>query len=138
MPIPVAEAWRGSCTPPDSVLRLLAIYLDIQSVWSLDHQPADLSARATLGRLLAFADERTLMRLRTNENLHIPDVEFLVVVDGDVFASAWGPCNVSGSLARWAWRETSPHEAFYDESRWSSDEAEVIRVRRKAFLTWRA
>ncbi len=60
-----------------------------------------------------------------------------MVIDGDVFESAWGPRKLSGSLARWAWRQISPHEAYYDEARWAQA-GSVVRVRRKALLLWQA
>jgi hypothetical protein len=132
MPTPAVRRLKGGAAPSDGVLRLLAACLDIDSLWSLDHGGAAGS------RLLAFADERTLKHLCASEQLHIPDVEFLVVVDGDAFASAWGPSRVSGSLVRWAWRQASGHEAYYDEARWSADSTSVVRIRRKAFLTWPA
>jgi hypothetical protein len=121
---------------PDVVSAVLASCLDIVSVWSIDHEPAASCVDLPYRRLLAFADARTLRRLRADEYLHSADVEFLVVVDGDAFASAWGPSRLSGSLARWAWRQTTTHEAYYDESRWAGGEGAVIRARRKAFLLW--
>lgn len=133
------EPPRAGPAPADALLRLLCMCVDIDSVWSLDHEPDEVSAEAMSRRLLAFANDRTLMRLRASEHLHIPHVEFLVVVDGGAFSSAWGPSRLSGSLSRWGWCQVSAHEAYYDESRWSaSDKGAVIRVRRKAFLTWRA
>ena len=39
-------------------------------------------------------------------------------------------------LARWAWRQTSANEAFYDEARWAEDGKTVVRLRRKAQLVW--
>lgn len=139
MPMPAAEASSARPEPRDALLRLLDACPGIDSVWSLDHDPQETSAGATRARLLAFADERTLIRLRASEQFHIPQVEFLVVVDGDAFASAWGPSRISGSLSRWAWRQASLGEAYYEESRWSATDAgAVVRVRRKAFLTWRA
>ena len=41
------------------------------------------------------------------------------------------------TLARWAWRQISPHESYYDESRWAQH-GSVVRVRRKALLLWQA
>jgi hypothetical protein len=105
-------------------------------VWSIDHEPDESCPGLDHTRLLAFADPTTLARLRRSQYLHCSDVEFLVVVDGDAFASAWGPGNLSGSLARWGWRQTSAREAYYDESRWSGNDGAVMRVRRKAFLIW--
>ena len=122
----------------DILFRVLSTCLDIVSVWSIDHAPHEV--RATLGhrKLLAFGDARTLSRLRASEHLHVSDVDFLVVTDGDGFASAWGPSRLSGSLARWAWRQTSRNQAYYDESRWAADAHAAVRVRRKAFLVWAA
>ena len=115
---------------------MLASCLDMGPVWSIDHEPEESRAGAAPRRLLAFADAGTLKRLRICTYLHSAQVEFLVVTDGDAFASAWGPSKLSGSLARWAWRQTSADEAFYDESRWAGEEGAVRRVRRKAFLIW--
>jgi hypothetical protein len=109
--------------------RLATYCLDIRSVWRLEHA------------LLVFADERTLERLRKTAELHRPDLDVLVVTDGDRFETAWGPCKLSGSLARWAWQQVSPDEAYYDESRWADalgKPGRVVRVRRKAILLWRA
>src|SRR5574340_1218156 len=109
--------------------RLVAYCLDIRSVWLIEHG------------LLLFADERTLERLRKADDLRRPDIEVLVVTDGDCFENVWGPCKLSGSLARWAWQQVSREEAYYDESRWadaSGQSGGVVRVRRKASLLWRA
>ena len=130
----VPLAW--SPVHPGSLLRVLTDCLDISEVWSIDHEPDESCPGLDHIRLLAFADPATLARLRRSQYLHRPDVEFLVVVDGDTFASAWGPGNLAGSLARWAWRQTSAREAYYDESRWSGNDGAVMRVRRKAFLIW--
>ncbi len=110
---------------------------EISSVWSMDHAGDEPAPTTAQYELLAFADKSTLQRLRRSENLQRADVEFLVVIDGDVFESAWGPRKLSGSLARWAWRQISPHEAYYDEARWAQA-GSVVRVRRKALLLWQA
>jgi hypothetical protein len=113
--------------------------LDMRAVWSIGHneEDRDPSSRA----LLAFADRPTLEILRKSDSLHRPEVELLVVLDGDRFENAWGRQRLSGSLARWAWRPVTPDLAYYDESRWaarSANPGSVVRVRRKAFLLWRA
>jgi hypothetical protein len=109
----------------------------IRAVWSLGN--SDDAAQAAGHELLAFADGATLERLRTSEDLQRADVQLLVVVDGDRFENAWGPCRLSGSLARWAWRQVAPTVAYYDESKWAERQGEggiVVRVRRKALLVW--
>jgi hypothetical protein len=107
----------------------------------MDHCPDQSRLTPARHELLAFADAATLEHLRRCEYLHRADTEFLVVVDGDLFESAWGPRKLSGSLARWAWRQISPHEAYYDESRWAQSDGDagaVVRVRRKAFAVWQS
>lgn len=132
----VAEAAPPSCAT--FIRSVLASCLDISAVWSIGHEANDENECREL-RLLAFGSDAVLKRLRRCDPLHRLDVEFLVVVDGDRFVTAWGPAIWSGSLARWAWRQTSPREAFYDESRWVQPGAEagtVTRVRRRAVLVW--
>jgi len=118
------------------VAALLVGFLDIRSVWSMDHEPGGTEAPQGRSRLLIFADTATLRRLHGAP--HSRPVELFVVTDGDSVESAWHGERVSGSLARWAWRQTSPSEAFYDEARWAEDGTTVVRVRRKAQLLWQA
>lgn len=116
------------------VAGLLVGFLDIRSVWSMDHEPRGTQAPRGQPRLLIFADTATLRRLHGVP--HSLPVELLVVTDGDSVESAWHGERVRGSLARWAWQQTSPTEAFYDEARWAEDGKTVVRVRRKAELLW--
>jgi len=125
-----------SCAEATALIAgLLVGFVDIRSVWSLDHAPESTGARQTGSKLLIFADAATLRRLH-NAPLW-PRVELFVVTDGDAVESAWHGEQVRGSLARWAWQQTSANEAFYDEARWSEDGTTVVRVRRRAQLVWR-
>jgi hypothetical protein len=131
--------------PPPRLTALVSsitcVCLDLRSVWSIDHEPHDSwDSRGGAYRLLAFGDARALRRLRSSDDLKMPGVELLVVVDGDLYATAWGPDALSGSLARAAWHRTSADEAYYDESRWVFGGADgmVVRTRRKAMLVWQA
>jgi hypothetical protein len=113
--------------------------LEIRAVWSVGH--ADDLPVQRLCELLVFADGPTLQRLRKSARPHRAAIDVLVVVDGDQFENAWGERRVSGSLARWAWRQVSPEVAYYDESKWAEhggDRSAVVRVRRKAILIWQA
>ena len=123
------------------VSRLLRHCLDVRAVWSVGHDQLATEAPHEGREILLFADRATLDMLRRSEHLHQHDVQLLVVIDGDHFENAWGPQMISGSLARWAWRVTGPDMAYYDESKWADREGDgsaVVRVRRKAFLLWRA
>jgi hypothetical protein len=121
--------------------RLLARSVDIRAVWSIGDADQAAPARDVPAcELLVFADRGTLERLRKSDQLHRSDVELLVVVDGDAFENAWGQRRLSGSLARWQWRQVAPDLAYYDESKWAErvGNGAVVRVRRKAKLIWEA
>ena len=117
--------------------RLLRQGMDIEAVWSVGHSADSDARQAGVSELLVFADRRTLERLRKCDDLHEAGVAVLVVTDGDSMETAWGTPRLSGSLARWSWREGEPGQAYYDESRWAADMGSVVRVRRKAYLLWR-
>lgn len=136
----VARLPAAPSTIVDVTSRVLAACLDIRAVWSIGHDPGESFPGAGPCRLLAFASAATLQRLRACEHLHDTDIELLVVTNGEDFATAWGPGKLSGSLARWGWRQSCPDEAYYDESRWAQRDGggAVVRVRRKAFLVWQA
>ena len=119
--------------------RLLARCLDVRSLWSLDDGPGETTPAQPPYQFLVFADARTLHELQLARELHRPDIDLLVVTDGDAFETAWGPRRLSGSLARWAWRRASAEEAYYDESRWergAEATGGVVRQRRRAVRVW--
>ena len=124
--------------PAEFMRRLLRQGMDIQAVWSIGHGAESVASEPGVTGVLVFADRPTLDRLRKCDDLHGAGLELLVVVDGDVFENTCGTQRLSGSLARWAWREVRDGEAYYDESRWahSGDAGNVVRVRRKAYLVW--
>ena len=137
--VAVASVGGPSIAPTPFISELLRGCLEIRSLWSLDHPAGDTCLQPGHSQLLAFADLATLRQLRIREDLHRTDVALWVVVDGDGFESAWGSCRLSGSLSRWAWRQISAHEAYYEEARWDERRPEtgnVVRVRRKALLLW--
>ena len=105
--------------------------LDVRAVWLLDAAPSHRRHE-----LLIFADRPTLECLRAATGVRRADLDVLVVVDGDLFESAWGLRKLSGSLARWAWRQVSEEEAYYDESRWADEAGGVTRTRCRARLIW--
>ena len=129
MDAPLAALVRG----------MLVTCLEIRAVWSIDHDVGDTSVPARHCRLLVFANALTCARLHAARQADALAVQILVVTDGDAFESVCGAPASSGSLSRWAWRQTAPREAFYEEARWAPDGFDaraVVRVRRKALLVW--
>ena len=127
------QCMRGRAQwPMHPVAALLADFLDVRSVWSIGHEPADGAAAGDEAAFLVFADERTLAQLRKSP---APGVRLLVVTDGDLFQSVARRNAICGSLARAAWQQTSVREAFYDEAHWAQAGG-VVRIRRKALLVW--
>ena len=117
---------------------LLQRCLDLSHVWLIAQESPAAAAPAPRWELLAFASAETLQRLRKADSLHRSDIDVMVVTDGDRFENAWGPRQLSGSLARWGWRQAAAAEAYYDEAKWAGDtrDGAVVRVRRKATLLW--
>jgi hypothetical protein len=114
------------------IARVLQCCLDVRQVWLV----SQAGVAPPRWELLVFGSSETLKRLRRADNLHRSDIEVLVVTDGEHFENAWGPRQLSGSLARWGWRAASAGEAYYDEAKWAGEEGAVVRVRRKAALLW--
>lgn len=117
------------------IARVRQCCLEVRQVWLVAQDGAPAVA-APRWELLAFGSSETLKRLRRADNLHRSDIDVLVVTDGDHFENAWGPRQLSGSLARWGWRPASAGEAYYDEAKWAGEDGAVVRVRRRAALLW--
>jgi len=121
--------------------RLAANCLTIRSIWIIGDRASlamdDVPAEAPW-ELFAFADTRTLLRLRAQTAFHQSGVYLCVVTDGDLFQRAWGGARTTGSLVRWNWMQAGS-EAFYSEPRWAGPApgGAVERTRRKAVCLWR-
>lgn len=125
------------------VVALAASCPAIRAVWCIGER-ADARPEPSSGsrawNLLAFANPRALLQLRSPSALYRPDVRLCVVTDGDRFQRAWGDAPDSGSLMQWDWVETAGGEAFYSEARWSGagSSRTVERIRRRALCLWRS
>ena len=119
---------------------LLVHCLEVRAVWLVGYADGVAEPPAKPYELVVFGDASTLRILRRNDHLHHADVQALIVFDGDQFENAWGRDRISGSLARWAWRQDGPDVAYCDESKWAQGGKVgiVVRIRRKAVLVWRS
>ena len=112
----------------------------LREIWLLA-SPAKGQGRHSSGwKLLAFADEDTFQRLHSDVRFRRPDVELLVVRDGDEFREPWGDNAEPGYLSEWEWVKTSDREARYYGTKWVQDEklGRAIVELCKATLLWRA
>ena len=111
--------------------------LDIRTVWSVDRADGAPELPGRLHELVIFANAATLNVLRKSDRLHRADVMALVVFDGEQFENGWGPERISGSLARWGWRQQEADLAYYDEAKWQgAEDGTVVRSRRRAVRVW--
>jgi hypothetical protein len=119
--------------------QILARCAFLRSLWMIGARADGAPQQAPFRwDLLGFGDARTLQQLRHATELHRPDVQFRVVLDGDRFQVAWGLKQDYGSLFEWAWQPVSAAEAYYDEAVWAApvEDRIVERIRRKAVRLW--
>jgi hypothetical protein len=98
----------------------------IDQVWLLDHR-----SDPPQWDLLAFADRRSLETLRERSLGRRPDVQLLVVVDGERFEPAWGD-HAAGRLDDIDWRIEDAETATFRSLGGSGREATrmtAVRVR---------
>jgi hypothetical protein len=88
--------------------------------------------------LLAFANPRTLDELGANTHYQQPDVDLLVVLDGDEFREPWGDNPKRGWLTEWEWTRISATEASYTSPSREATASEWNRplTRFKAICLW--
>lgn len=115
--------------------QLLVAYPAIREVWLIGSR-ANRSAHAGSDwDLVAFADEATSEAVEADSQWHRPDVDLLVVTDGNNFKRPWGAPK-AGSLTRWGWRQTDPGSATYEGTKWPDEDEmwteerfQAVRVR---------
>src|SRR5580765_4555616 len=90
---------------------------NLQSIWILGSRANGSAHSASDWDFLAFGNANALDCLRKNPDLHKPNVDFLVVTNGDNFQNAWGDREKKGSLSSWEWTQKSDMEAEYTEAK---------------------
>ncbi len=86
---------------------------DIASIWLIGSRANGGATESSDWDFIAIADKQTLSKLENLTELHRPDVDFFVVVDGDNFQCAWGERDKTGSLSSWEWDFISDTQAEY-------------------------
>jgi hypothetical protein len=102
----------------------------IKEVWLIGSR-ANESARADSDwDYIVFADERTLSLLRCDESLRRPDIDVLMVFDGDSFEEPWPTAHRKkhGSLHGWGWRRLAMKKAVYRATKVKPDDEFNVTV----------
>lgn len=104
--------------------KLVAKYPSIQEIWLIGSR-VNRSAEAKDWDFIVFADEDALAALEKDADFDMPDIDLLIVYDGDRFKKPRG--NKSGSLTEWGWRIIDPMngKAQYQGSKRAGSEINI-------------
>lgn len=92
------------------------------AVWLVGSRANGTANESSDWDFIAIGKPETLSFLRAATDLHHPDVDFLVVTNGDNFEAAWGKCEKRGSLAQWEWEQLDSNNAAYTQTKWEDAE----------------
>jgi len=82
--------------------------------------------------LFAFANPQTLRDLSVDTRHQRPDIDLLIVLDGDEFREPWGDNPKRGWLTEWEWTKISETEALYTSPSRETTAREWSRPLRKS------
>jgi len=109
----------------------------ISSIWLIGSRANDTAKEDSDWDFIVFADQAILECIKGEKDLHLPNVDFLVVYDGESFVNAWGEKEKTGSLSHWQWKQTSSDQAEYKGAKWiDGEDGGVVSQRHKAILMW--
>ena len=106
----------------------------IESIWLIGSRANGNASETSDWDFIAFGTGEALEQIRNASELHRPDADFLVVVNGEDFENAWGERDKTGALSSWEWKRVSDMRAEYTEAKWveTEEEAKVVLRRRHA------
>ena len=115
------------------VSELVTKYPRIREIWLIGSRANGSATADSDWDYLAFADEETFIRLKSDPQINRDGVDLMVVRDGVNFASPWtdGNRQKQGTLAKtgggWDWKRCSPTRATYRATK--LDNSGVQRVK---------
>ena len=93
------------------------------SVWLMGSRVNPTDKAPSDWDFMIFGSEEILSELSCQPP--VPDVDALVVVDGDKFVSPWPRASDGalkcGKLSAWKWQQISPEVATYSGTKWPHD-----------------
>ena len=120
---------------------LLSACPEITEVWLIGSRANDKAREDSDWDFLVFGNDHTLSTLQENLSLSRPDIDLLVVYNGNDFREPWetesGKAK-SGSLTGWEWGldKDSLVRAHYDGHKWKDGEFGVTVTREVAKRVW--
>ena len=120
---------------------LLAACPEITEVWLIGSRANDKARLDSDWDLLVFGSNRTLSTLRKSQTLRHPDIDLLIVYNGNDFRAPWDTESgkvKTGSLTEWEWeRDKGSHvRAHYMATKPGDDEFAVTTTREVAKRIW--
>ena len=82
---------------------VLRVCPQIDEIWLIGSRAADTATEESDWDFLAFADSARMDKLAQHTHLSLPNVDFLVVYDGDHFEEPWGDDPKKKSLSDFKW-----------------------------------
>lgn len=109
--------------------RLRSEFDAIEAVWLLGAPANEHGERNAVWELAVFADERVLTTLKKeHEAWERPDVDLLIVVDGDRFEKLSDPSQ-QGRLSAMGWTSDNAEAATYHDPDGGTERLNAVRVR---------
>jgi len=124
------------------VKQLMSAFPGIQSIWLIGSRANENYRIDSDWDLLAFSDGRTFSKMKQDRSLRNPDVDLLVVYNGNDFEEPWPvttearPNPKGGSLQSWKWHKQSETKATYRATKDLEDGKFDIIENRKAIRIW--
>jgi hypothetical protein len=105
------------------VTELVAAYPEIAEVWLIGSRAEGTPRTDSDWDYLVFANRKILHSLRQRKQFNSPEVDLLIVHDGNQFTKPWrdGSRIKAGSLVDWHWQRISHTEATYRATKFRDD-----------------
>ena len=120
---------------------LLSACPEITEVWLIGSRANNKAQEDSDWDLFVFGNDHTLSTLQENLSLRHPEIDLLIVYNGDDFREPWETeisKAKSGSLTGWEWEldKDSLVRAHYNGTKWKDDEFGVTVTREVAKRVW--
>ena len=120
----------------DYIRRLVGTFPKIRQVWLLGSRANGTAKDNSDWDYIVFGDTALLETLRSNPNWKEPEIDLMVVHNGDDFEEPWGERPKHGSLSGWEWEQVSPTCAQYKATKPKNDLFRAEVSRQKAVRVW--